>query len=203
MSAAPIALVASFVAACILIRVSRPFQYPRRTIREMYLVAAGLSAVGAVVLWAHLVAGLIVWGVTLPFFYVLYGVSPRGYRNGAKYRDRKPCFDTQTRIAVLGAGASGLAAAEELRELGYENVTIIEAGAEAGGKTREHEVQGIRYETGTVWCFPGPDYERYCNKYGLTAPDLLSGVLAPVQRVEIRCGRRMIARAKQVAPDVA
>ncbi|HEY0134862.1 MAG TPA: NAD(P)-binding protein, partial [Nannocystis sp.] len=38
------------------------------------------------------------------------------------------------RVGIIGAGCAGLAAAEELRALGYRRVTILEARARAGGQ---------------------------------------------------------------------
>jgi squalene-associated FAD-dependent desaturase len=43
-----------------------------------------------------------------------------------------------TKIAIIGAGVSGLAAAIRLTELGYRNLTIFEARKESGGRTRSY-----------------------------------------------------------------
>jgi len=53
-----------------------------------------------------------------------------------------------TRICIIGAGASGLTAAETLKALGYENVTILEKESFAGGKCRSIEYEGRSYELG-------------------------------------------------------
>jgi protoporphyrinogen oxidase len=54
----------------------------------------------------------------------------------------------QTRICIVGAGAAGLTAAEKLKGLGYENVTILEKEPFAGGKCRTIEYEGRSYELG-------------------------------------------------------
>lgn len=43
-------------------------------------------------------------------------------------------MDTRQSIAVIGAGPSGLVAADTLRQLGYERVTVFEQDARVGGK---------------------------------------------------------------------
>src|SRR3712207_3228117 len=54
------------------------------------------------------------------------------------------------RIAIVGAGASGLTAAETLKERGYQDVTIFEMNARAGGKVRSHRTDGGVMELGAV-----------------------------------------------------
>jgi len=57
-------------------------------------------------------------------------------------------MNKETRICIIGAGASGLTAAETLKALGYENVTILERENFAGGKCRSIEYDGRSYELG-------------------------------------------------------
>ncbi|GKC95654.1 acyl carrier protein-like protein, partial [Tanacetum coccineum] len=45
-----------------------------------------------------------------------------------------PCFHTDTKIGIIGAGSSGLSAAYALCKLGYTNVTILE---------KHHSVRGM------------------------------------------------------------
>jgi len=52
-----------------------------------------------------------------------------------------------TRAIVIGAGFGGLAAALRLRRLGYE-VTIVEAGAEPGGRARVFRRDGFVFDAG-------------------------------------------------------
>lgn len=54
----------------------------------------------------------------------------------------------QTRICIVGAGAAGLTAAETLKTLGYQSVTILEKEKFAGGKCRTVEYEGRSYELG-------------------------------------------------------
>jgi hypothetical protein len=61
------------------------------------------------------------------------------------------------RIAVVGAGPSGLSAAHTLEELGYTNVTVFEKEGAVGGKVKSLIVGDIRAELGAV--FASPDYD--------------------------------------------
>lgn len=62
------------------------------------------------------------------------------------------------RVAVIGAGAAGLVAADELRRLGYQHVTVYEEEGRAGGKTLSHpNPAGGVWELGTVWLSEGYD----------------------------------------------
>src|SRR5689334_20595427 len=50
-------------------------------------------------------------------------------------------------IAIIGAGCSGLAAAHELLDAGYD-VTIFEQNQEVGGRAATREQQGFTYDYG-------------------------------------------------------
>lgn len=52
------------------------------------------------------------------------------------------------RIAIIGAGAAGLTAAETLRKKGYTNVVIFERAERVGGKCCSVEIDGKIYELG-------------------------------------------------------
>lgn len=52
------------------------------------------------------------------------------------------------RIAVIGAGAAGLTAAETLRQKGYTNVVVFERSERVGGKCCSPEIEGRIYELG-------------------------------------------------------
>ncbi|MDZ8187256.1 MAG: FAD-dependent oxidoreductase [Nostoc sp. ChiSLP02] len=78
------------------------------------------------------------------------------------------------RIVIVGAGCAGLTAAEELRDIGYQNITIIDAKNRVGGKTysikykdASLQARGI-YEGGTVWILPSPLYKKYRKRYGIS-----------------------------------
>lgn len=52
------------------------------------------------------------------------------------------------RIAILGAGAAGLSAAEALRQKGYKHITLFERTDHAGGKCLSVELGSKTYELG-------------------------------------------------------
>jgi predicted NAD/FAD-dependent oxidoreductase len=60
------------------------------------------------------------------------------------------------RIAVVGAGPSGLTAARTLRQRGYEHVTVFEKNARVGGKVYSYKSGDTITELGAV--FASPDY---------------------------------------------
>ncbi len=55
------------------------------------------------------------------------------------------------KIAIIGAGISGLTAAHTLKKLGYDNITIFEANDRVGGKVHTVEIDGYIYELGAVF----------------------------------------------------
>src|SRR5262245_448472 len=57
-------------------------------------------------------------------------------------------IDRGARIGILGAGASGLAAAHALTRAGYRSVCVIERADRVGGKCRTFLHQGRSYELG-------------------------------------------------------
>jgi protoporphyrinogen oxidase len=53
------------------------------------------------------------------------------------------------RIVVIGAGPTGLGAAHRMRELGFDDFVVLEAGPEAGGLARSYEDDaGFTYDVG-------------------------------------------------------
>ncbi|KAJ8565199.1 hypothetical protein K7X08_007775 [Anisodus acutangulus] len=65
-----------------------------------------------------------------------------------KFSKIHPCFPVNTRIAVVGAGPSGISAAYALCNLGYNNVTIIEKHHTVGGMCESVDVEGRIYDLG-------------------------------------------------------
>lgn len=57
---------------------------------------------------------------------------------------------TDKSVIVVGAGISGLAAAEKLHALGYE-VTVLEAQEKVGGRLRSNRSLGIAFDEGASW----------------------------------------------------
>ncbi len=55
------------------------------------------------------------------------------------------------RIAIIGAGASGLTAAHHLKKLGYQDVTLFEREDRVGGKIHSYNVEGFNHELGQLW----------------------------------------------------
>lgn len=56
-----------------------------------------------------------------------------------------------TRIAIIGAGASGLSAAYCLKKAGFTRVTVFEKESHVGGKVRTIRLNGKAYEMGAVF----------------------------------------------------
>jgi hypothetical protein len=72
------------------------------------------------------------------------------------------------RIAVVGAGPSGLTAADTLKGLGYQNVTVFEKNNRVGGKVLSYHSGSSVFELGAV--FASPDYTLtlgLADKYGI------------------------------------
>ena len=47
------------------------------------------------------------------------------------------------RIAIIGAGMSGIAAVVKLRKAGYTNLTVFEKSHKVGGTWRENRYPGV------------------------------------------------------------
>ncbi|MFH1767499.1 MAG: FAD-dependent oxidoreductase [Patescibacteria group bacterium] len=52
------------------------------------------------------------------------------------------------RIAIIGAGAAGLVAAESLKNKGYKHITLFEKNDHVGGKCRTEKINGKPFELG-------------------------------------------------------
>ncbi|KAF5191536.1 Long-chain-fatty-acid--amp ligase fadd26 [Thalictrum thalictroides] len=59
-----------------------------------------------------------------------------------------PCFPLDTRIAILGAGPSGLSSAYALVKLGYRNITVLEKHHTVGGMCESVDIEGKIYDLG-------------------------------------------------------
>lgn len=53
-----------------------------------------------------------------------------------------PCFPVDTRVAIVGAGPSGLSAAYALVKLGYRNITVLEKHHTVGGMCESVDIEG-------------------------------------------------------------
>lgn len=94
-------------------------------------------------------------------------------------------FDPDIRIGIVGGGPAGLSVAEELRDRGYRNITILEGRPDAGGKSITRELDGVMYDGGQVWAIPSGRINRYFSRYGI--PDRLRDL--PRMRYVTREGR--------------
>lgn len=74
-----------------------------------------------------------------------------------------------TRIAVIGAGFSGLSAACYLAKNGFE-VTVFEKNETAGGRARKFEVNGFTFDMGPSWYWMPDVFERFFTHFG-SAPE--------------------------------
>ncbi len=77
-------------------------------------------------------------------------------------------WNRETRIAIIGAGASGLTAAATLQRLGYPHVTVYEKEAKVGGKVYSVEHSGTVYEMGAFWAGNGyKTVDAFAQEYQL------------------------------------
>jgi len=73
-------------------------------------------------------------------------------------------------IAVIGAGFSGLAAALELRHMGYE-VTLYEQADHVGGRGYAWSANGYTFDAGPSWYWMPEIFEQIFTKHGRKASD--------------------------------
>jgi hypothetical protein len=96
---------------------------------------------------------------------------------------RRP-IDSGARVGIVGAGASGLAAAHELQELGYRRVTVLEREPCAGGKCCTIVHDDRTYELGAALVTPA--YRRVralMREVGVRAAIPPGGLFAPMRDV--------------------
>lgn len=79
-------------------------------------------------------------------------------------------MEKKTRIAVIGAGFAGLAAAALLAKDGCE-VTVIEKNEMAGGRARTWEKDGFTFDMGPSWYWMPDVFENYYQLFNKTASD--------------------------------
>ncbi len=86
----------------------------------------------------------------------------------------KAVFSVYTRamkkIAVIGAGFSGLAAASGLAKAGYD-VTVLEKNNSAGGRARKFEADGFTFDMGPSWYWMPDVFEKFFQQFGKTTSD--------------------------------
>jgi len=96
------------------------------------------------------------------------------------------------KIAVIGAGFSGLSAAAYLSEAGHE-VHVFEKNATAGGRARQLETnEGYLFDMGPSWYWMPDVFERFFNDFGYQTSDWYSlKLLDPSFDVVLAGGRKM------------
>ncbi|XP_076948077.1 uncharacterized protein LOC143620229 [Bidens hawaiensis] len=65
-----------------------------------------------------------------------------------KFSKKHPCFQTDTKIGIIGGGPSGLSTAYALCKLGYSNVTVLEKHHSVGGMCESVDIEGRIYDLG-------------------------------------------------------
>lgn len=78
-----------------------------------------------------------------------------------------------TKIAIIGAGPSGLGAAEALREKGYKNITVFDKSPRVGGQSLSCEYitpdnRTLIYDMGSIQPLGSKILFRLLKKYGLS-----------------------------------
>jgi hypothetical protein len=77
-------------------------------------------------------------------------------------------FNQDSRIAIVGTGASGLTAAHTLRERGYHNLTVFEKRDRVGGKVYSYPYQDTKFELGAFWAGEGYTItDQLAREYGV------------------------------------
>ncbi len=77
-----------------------------------------------------------------------------------------------SKIAIIGAGFSGLSAATYLGEQGHE-VHVFEKNSSAGGRARQlHTYNGYTFDMGPSWYWMPDVFEKYFADFGFQVKDL-------------------------------
>jgi phytoene desaturase len=87
------------------------------------------------------------------------------------------------KVAVIGSGFAGLAAASVLAKEGF-HVTVFEKNALPGGRARKFEAENFTFDMGPSWYWMPEVFEKYFNLFGKTTSDFYSLVrLDPSYRI--------------------
>ncbi len=71
----------------------------------------------------------------------------------------------EERIAIIGAGASGLTAALALKKRGFKNVVVFESEKNVGGKSYSVEYKGTHFDLGSMMFSRQDDTARLADHY--------------------------------------
>lgn len=73
----------------------------------------------------------------------------------------------ETDILIIGGGLSGLALADKLQESGVD-YQLVEARKRLGGRIMSHMVEGIAFDLGPAWFWPGqPRMGKLLTRFGM------------------------------------
>ncbi|MFW5819787.1 MAG: phytoene desaturase family protein [Bacteroidota bacterium] len=76
----------------------------------------------------------------------------------------------KTKVNIIGSGFSGLSAAANLAHLGYQ-VDVYEKNTIPGGRARNFEAQGYRFDMGPTWYWMPEVFESFFRRFGKKAED--------------------------------
>lgn len=76
----------------------------------------------------------------------------------------------QTKVIVIGSGVAGLSAASYLARKGVQ-VTILEKNAHPGGRARQFETDGFRFDMGPSWYWMPEVFEKFYSDFNHTTKD--------------------------------
>ncbi len=74
------------------------------------------------------------------------------------------------KVAVIGAGFSGISAASFLAEAGFE-VVLLEKNSSSGGRARKFEAEGFTFDMGPSWYWMPDVFDKFFNHFGKQTSD--------------------------------
>ena len=126
---------------------------------------------------------------------MVHGAIESGWRAAAQVGEM---LDPGSRVAVLGAGAAGLAAARDLIDAGFE-VEVLDARDRAGGRVWTEDLAGLPAEMGASWIHgvTGNPLTAIADRAGVgRIPfDYGYGFTSAAQQASGRAGLRAVGRA--------
>ncbi len=75
-----------------------------------------------------------------------------------------------SKIAIIGSGFAGLSAAAILAQAGHQ-VDVYEKHQQLGGRARQFEAQGFKFDMGPSWYWMPEIFEQFYRKFGKKASD--------------------------------
>jgi phytoene desaturase len=77
---------------------------------------------------------------------------------------------TQKKVIILGSGVASLSCASFMAKAGCD-VTILEKNESIGGRARQFEQDGFKFDMGPSWYWMPDVFEKFYNKFNHTAAD--------------------------------